>query len=508
MLQAINRIFIALVMFAALCGIFLSVIMLFLPFLAEDDITFEIGEMEQNDNLALFAEVPATIAPDDSPYEFNTTISTPSLTAPDTLSLYIYADGRRVAEIDCLKDFEYYEDYSNQTEFHCTALIPYNYLKSQDYKIFAVLMTEETEYTSQPIALSADWSSYEGNFWSFSSLITILLVVFAVLLLPITILAFYLTTRTKHAAAFKGEYSLGSLVFPLSNGKTILQKFHSFLLSPYFWFLEAIGIVIMLIYMAIAAEVWKSETALAAFVLSGLMAFIIPYVWCIIWWYMDFREREPLRLIITLFLWGCLAALMAIGLNTILGAIFGIFGLGFISTFLLTPPTEEFYKGAGLGLISEHHEYDSIEDGILFGFVIGMGFSFIEDWLYLLSNPMGSSIIGWFALFLMRAILFSANHGFYTAIIGGLIGWLIERRFPAPALGLLAGVPIAAFFHAMHNSGEMLISLLGAGGAILYCCLLIPLFDYGGIIGLFILFAYVLFRRRKKTGTKFREKRS
>ncbi|NYZ73599.1 PrsW family intramembrane metalloprotease [Candidatus Micrarchaeota archaeon] len=502
MLQTINRIFIGLVLLAALCGILLSILTIFLPFLAENDIKLEIGDMEQNSGLTLSAVVPSSIVPDDSPYGLSTTIATPPLTTPDTLSLYIYADGKRVGVVDCLEDFELFEDYASQTEFPCTALVPYNYLRSQDYKIFAVLITEDKEYASQPIELSADWSTYEENFWSASSIITLLLLISAAILLPITLLMFYIASHTSHTTLFKGEYTLASLISPLSNGKTILQKFHSFILSPYFWLLETVGIFIMLFYMAISAEVWKSETALVAFVLSGLMAFVIPYVWCVIWWYMEFREREPLRLVVTLFLWGCLAALMAIGFNTIAGAILGFAGLAFISTFMLTPPVEEFYKGAGLCLVSEHHEYDSIEDGILFGFVIGMGFSFIENWVYLLSNPMGSNILGWFVVFFLRAILFSANHGFYTALTGAIIGWLIERRFQAPGLGLFVGVPIAAFFHAMHNSGEMLIALLGIGGVLLYCCFLIPLFDYGGIIGLFILFAYVLFRRRKKAGRR------
>lgn len=502
LLQILNRIFIGLVLLAALCGIGLSILALFLPFLAEDDLQLELGEMEETPELALSTNMAIAINPEDSPYELNTTISTPPIAALDTLSLYIYADGKRVGEIDCLEDFELPEDYTNQTTFNCSALIPYNYLPSQDYKIFAVLITDESEYVSSPIDVGADWAAYEESFWSVSSIITVLLIVSAVILIPLTILMFYTAAKTKHATLFKGEYSIESLIFPLSNGRTILHKFHSFILSPYFWLLEVSGIVILLIYMAISAEVWKSETALVAFVLSGLMAFVIPYVWCIAWWYMEFREREPLRLVVTLFLWGCLAALMAIGFNTIAGAILGIAGLAFVSTFLLTPPVEEFYKGAGLALFSEHHEYDSIEDGILFGFVIGMGFSFIENWVYLLSNPMGSSILGWLFVFFLRAIVFSANHGFYTALTGAVIGWLIEKRFKAPGLGLLVGVPLAAFFHAMHNSGEMLISLLGAGGALLYCCFLIPLFDYGGVIGLFVLFIYVLFRRRKTTGRR------
>jgi len=77
-----------------------------------------------------------------------------------------------------------------------------------------------------------------------------------------------------------------------------------------------------------------------------------------------------------------------------------------------------------------------------------------------------------------------------------VIGYLIEKGFKAPVLGIFVGVPIAAFFHAMHNSGEMLISFLGAGGILVYCCFLIPIFDYGGLILLVALFVRAVLRKR------------
>ena len=57
-----------------------------------------------------------------------------------------------------------------------------------------------------------------------------------------------------------------------------------------------------------------------------------------------------------------LAALMAIGLNSILGAVFGAMGLGFLGAFLVAPVTEEVYKGSGVAILSEHKEFNSIEE--------------------------------------------------------------------------------------------------------------------------------------------------
>jgi len=101
-------------------------------------------------------------------------------------------------------------------------------------------------------------------------------------------------------------------------------------------------------------------------------------------------------------------------------------------------------------------------------------------------------------LFVLRSLFFSANHGIFTAITGGVIGWFREKKFSAPALGLIPGVAIAAVFHAIHNSGGLLIALLGFGGVLTYCCLLIPLFDYGGLVLLIMVFIWAVFRKRRQ----------
>jgi RsiW-degrading membrane proteinase PrsW (M82 family) len=241
--------------------------------------------------------------------------------------------------------------------------------------------------------------------------------------------------------------------------------------------------------MSLYSSAWTDTWTLLSFLLCGAVAFVIPYLWCIGWWYADYKQREPLRIIVTFFFWGMLASLMAIGVNSISGEILGLFGIGFIGTLLAAPIFEELFKGSGLSLLSEHQEFNSVEDGIIYGFAIGMGFSFIENWLYFIQHPLGSDIVSWIWLVIVRSIIFSANHGFYTAISGAIIGYLIERKFSFPALGILIALPFAAFLHAMHNSSEILTTLFGSGGILLYCCLLVPLFDYGGalvIIGLFI----------------------
>ncbi|MCI0504030.1 PrsW family intramembrane metalloprotease [Candidatus Micrarchaeota archaeon] len=497
MLETISRVFIAILMLAALSGIALSMAALFLPQLMPSEV-LATGHMQAMEGFSLAGPRPAESAsPDDSPYPVDITLRTPPLTDSDILLLGISASGKELGIVDCLEGFDAQEDYLGSEEVTCIAYLPYDYEPGATYSIVAVLSRGGKEYSAGPATVTVDWHAYESQFVNFSWVMGLsVLLIYLLILLPVSIFVVGTAMKTSHRTIAPEEYAWKTMLSPLSFGKTFLQKFHALLISPYFWALEAAGIVIILLYMAMAAEMWKSYTAFIAFIFSGLMALVIPLLWCAGWWYADYREREPLRVIVTFFLWGGLAALMAIGLNTVADVGLAALGLGFLGTFLVAPVVEELYKGSGLTLLSEHHEFDSVEDGIVFGFTIGMGFSFIENWIYFIGNPMGSDVPGWLALFIMRSVFFSANHGFYTAITGGVIGYFIERKLKAPGLALLAGFPVAAAFHAMHNSGEMLATLLGAGGTLVYCCLLIPLFDYGGFIILMLFFIRSVMRQK------------
>jgi len=497
MLEAVNRIFIILVLLAATAGILFSVGALFLPGLLGSGSGYEELDMAHNQKFSLEPYAAPSVTPHDSPYLINLTIHSPSLSESDLIFLDIYSEGRLLYSVDCLSGFASAGGFAGRDRIECSAYLPYTYSPSGSYRIFGVFSHDNIDYSTSPINIDADWRAYESDFLGFSMLMGVALAgVYLFIMLPVAFFVLKSALGMKHETLLPGEYSLDSLVHPLRAGKTLLQKSQAFLVSPYFWALEFMGILIILLYMAVSAQAWKSASALTAFVLSGLMALILPFLWCAAWWYADVREREPLRIIMTFFLWGMVSALMSIGLNSAAGEAFEAVGLGFLGVFLVAPILEEFYKGAGLSLLSEHHEFDSVEDGIAFGFVIGMGFAFIENWIYFIGNPLGSDVSGWFSLFIIRSIIFSANHGLYTAITGGIIGYLIEKKFRAPGLGLLAGVPLAALFHAMHNSSGLLSAIFGGSGILVYCCFLIPLFDYGGLIVLILFFIRALIRPR------------
>jgi len=493
MLGGLNKALPFLVGLLAVSGIFLSLLVMALPLIVGEGLgLIELGEMPRSEDFSAEG-LPGSASPADSPYIAELRISTPPLESTDSVALRIFGEGKELGEVDCLGGVGAWEGIE---ELHCNATMPYNYQDVEDYSVYAVLLGEGGEYAYGPMEVRVDWGVYEDNFWGFAGNASICIGgAFLLLIFPLALAAWWMAGRHRHHEEYEGEYSISTLLSPFSSKGDGRQRVHAALSSPYFWGIELLGILFVVFYLMAAGEIWKSWAALAAFAISGLVAFIIPFLWCFAWWYADYKEREPIRILVTLFLWGMLSALMAIGVNSALGAVFALVGLGFLGAFLVAPPVEELFKGSGLLLFASHHEFDSVEDGIVFGFTIGMGFAFIENWLYLMDNPMGADVWSWLSLFLLRSVMFSANHGLYAAITGAAIGILIERKFAFPGLGLLVGVPVAALFHAVHNSGEMLISLMGLGGMVVYC-LLIPLFNYGGLILLAFLFARAILSKR------------
>jgi RsiW-degrading membrane proteinase PrsW (M82 family) len=459
--------------------------------------------MVKTQQLSLIS-VPTFISPTDSPYYMNVTINHPALSYSDFLYLEGYSNGKLVSQEDCLSQVEIYDDTDLPGgSMECDFFIPYNYLPNQELDIYAVLETSNGQVFSGPYHTSINWAGYESRFWgAFAFLSIAIAAIYIIVILPLGISILYHGMKTKHKGIIRDEYSVNSLLNPFLKRMTFLGKFNSFLISPWFWGIELIGILFVVLYMFLSAKSWVSASSFLSFFVSGLAAFIIPFIWVCLMWFAEYREREPLRIIVTFFLWGCLASLMAIGINTVGGLVFSIFGLGFLGVILIAPLFEELFKGTGLALVAEHHEFDSVEDGIVFGFTIGMGFAFIENWLYLLDNPLGGDVLGWLLLFFMRSILFSANHGVYTAIVGACIGLMKERKFAAPAFGLVPGIIIAGFFHMMHNSSAVLSDLFGIGGALAFFCVMVPIFDYGSLIVIVLLFGYAVLRKKAKTEKK------
>jgi len=211
--------------------------------------------------------------------------------------------------------------------------------------------------------------------------------------------------------------------------------------------------------------------------LASIFLGIVPMViYALIIWRIDRWEKEPFPLMLAAFLWGSVpAVIFALIAQVILSIPLVVMGGDqslwgeLYEASLVAPVTEEIIKGIGLALIfyKFRREIDSILDGLIYGSMIGFGFSAVEDVLYFASMPDAASLAG---LFFLRTILFGMLHAFFTGLFGvGLAMGKFSKHTVMKWLWPLLGLAAAIGTHALHNTfatlGEeyVLLAILGYG---------------------------------------------
>ena len=235
-----------------------------------------------------------------------------------------------------------------------------------------------------------------------------------------------------------------------------------------------------------------SLPALLALLTGLALAPALVYV-LIIWW-LDRYEKEPVSLAALAFIWGATPAiLLALVFEVLLGIPLSAVGQAgaFGEATLVAPVVEEGAKGIILFVLflAYRREFDDVMDGILYGALVGLGFSVVENITYGLrfaypdgyqpgATPAIDAVLGgWF----LRSGIFGLNHAFFTSITGATLGYIrstpsARARWGLPVIGL-AGAMGA---HALHNT---LVSLgeFGGSGVAIAGCLLDILADWSGI---------------------------
>lgn len=173
----------------------------------------------------------------------------------------------------------------------------------------------------------------------------------------------------------------------------------------------------------------------------------------------DLYERESLRYVIPVFIWGfAVATTISLVFNTIasitISSLVGNQAASFVTAVFVAPPVEETAKGLALliaflvayvaarrrGLV----EFAGVMDGIVYGSAVGFGFAIAEDILYGLQ--FGSET------FVVRRVFGGFAHAAFASLTGigiGLIPWV---RSPLLKVLLpLAGLAGAILLHAAFN---------------------------------------------------------
>ncbi|QIN82816.1 PrsW family intramembrane metalloprotease [Rubrobacter tropicus] len=198
----------------------------------------------------------------------------------------------------------------------------------------------------------------------------------------------------------------------------------------------------------------------------------------------DLYERESLRYVIPVFVWGfAVATTVSLIFNTIasvtISSLAGNQAATFFTAVFVAPPVEETAKGLALliaflvayaaarrrGLV----EFAGVMDGIVYGSAVGFGFAIAEDILYGLQ--FGSET------FVMRRIFGGFAHAAFTSLTGigiGLIPWVRGGflKVLLPLLGLLAAILLHATFNFVAT----------VFGPVAYVGLFVVLLIYAAII--------------------------
>jgi protease PrsW len=218
---------------------------------------------------------------------------------------------------------------------------------------------------------------------------------------------------------------------------------------------------------------------LSVFGTALLYASLLSIVPLAILRFLDRRERESGWLTAAAFVWG---AVIATGLalplnNAFLRAVkawlaanpqvaqaIGEQAALLIGAPIAGPLVEETTKGLGLLVLFllMGNEFDNARDGLIYGALIGLGFTWVESALYVAQGfaefgiaPYGQQLGARYAL------LGFAGHAMYTGLFGAFLGLARQtrRRWLKVFLPLL-GLLLAILAHAWNNAQGLLIVII------------------------------------------------
>ncbi len=234
------------------------------------------------------------------------------------------------------------------------------------------------------------------------------------------------------------------------------------------------------------------ETGAAGFALGGALA-VLPAVLVVatlLW--LDRYEAEPALSLGFALAWGAaVATLVALVVNTGADVVIDqVGGPPAATAVVVAPLVEESAKGIGVLLVIlwRRKSFDGVVDGIVYAGMVGVGFAFVENILYLGRAFSEEGAGGLTATFVVRCIFSPFAHPLFTVATGIGLGLALSRRswavrFLAPA----AGWSLAVALHAAWNGAASLGPAGLIGG---YVLVQVPIFAGAVVVA-------VLARRRE-----------
>ena len=213
---------------------------------------------------------------------------------------------------------------------------------------------------------------------------------------------------------------------------------------------------------------------------AGLAALPVgPVVACFLW--LDRYEPEPPKLLVSGLLWGAFAATAGAILVQEFADLFGPMS-DVAAIAVAAPVVEEATKGAFLVMLLwwRRSELDGILDGIVYAGMVGVGFAYVENIIYLAGAHMGAEEMGMSGsgavtlTFIVRCIASPFAHPLFTAFLGIGVGIAVGARTPAArVVAVTVGYALAVGTHALWNFSAV---ALPEGFIVVYVVLMAPLF--------------------------------
>jgi len=310
--------------------------------------------------------------------------------------------------------------------------------------------------------VSEDWAGYESKAKEYLAVGGFVVAPVIALVILFIIYLFSKMAERRRFLVHPGEFTMQNL-FAFPTRGSFGERATLVLANPIFWAVALffafllMGSLIVLTYKD-ADLVVVSQIAIISLVAAAL----VPILLMLLSWYSDIYEREPLRMVTGMFMWGIISAFLTFFISGTIMYLFGKSAEGvpilFVSVFgslLISPVIEEIIKAIGLSVMAQHHEFDDMMDGLIYGFAIGLGFAMMENWFYFITrvNPLTVGLEAWISAILYRSFFNTIAHGCFTAFVGALVGMVKSKgKFKEYfMISIFPGVFVAIILHIIFN---------------------------------------------------------
>ena len=230
-----------------------------------------------------------------------------------------------------------------------------------------------------------------------------------------------------------------------------------------------------------------SATALVYAVLSGVLP---SFIWLFFWLREDRLNPEPRSLLVACFFGGISAVIAAVFAEKYIANIYTDPSI----RYTLWAAIEEVFKFVAVAVIALHNKaYNEPIDAMIYAIVVAIGFSALENTLFIFGPLSGGEIVKSIVTGNMRFIGATLLHVIASGAVGFALAFSYRKSRPLRTLYAAFGLILAVILHTTFNT----LIIMGSGRETLSALLLV----WSAAVVFFALFEvlkYYRYRRLEK----------